>query len=1076
MAAPELDVSFDPVPSTGIAAGGKLKYETNVSNVGTEPTEGEPIVVDFEVPEGVEIVKAKDTTAVLFEEFGLGTIRLWECTVAEDRRSAGCEGIEPSGELGGPFPIFPGEVACAGVLGEKCPIDLILEGDPGLAHQGTVGPVTVEVSGGGAAEPATASDSLTTWLAFDLIGFESATIDDEENPYTQAGGRPHEDVTTFSFPASIEDLYEGLEGLTVPNQEVHDTDVLIPPGLVANPSSYPQCTEAQLATASCSSDSQVGTLEIKTGDGSSATLPLQNMVPARGEPARFGVTDGTVAIHLRARIRPENRYGLTVETRGITQALSVTEVALRIWGVPADPAHDDQRRGPGCKTGEEHGCASTAPLKPYLTMPTSCTGPHTTIMRADSWQNVGTFAEDGWVAPGNDGCNALDFSPTIQARPTTNVADAPSGLDIDVHTPQQETCDPGPPLSCEAAEAHLKDTEITLPEGFVINPSGANGLGACTPAQVGIDPDTGTPNSEPPSCPNSSRIGSVEVDTPLIEHPLPGSVYLATPYDNPSDSLIAIYIVVDDPESGTLLKLDGHVTLDPRTGRLTTSVAQAPQLPFEHFRVHIFGGAQGALRTPGVCGSYITTSILTPWSAPDSGPPAKRSDVWAISRSPDGGACPASEADESGPPGFNAGTISPIAGAFSPFAFILRRDGTGSRFGAVSLALPPGLVAKVSGIPFCPDSALAEISPSAGTAGAQFQQPSCPRSSRVGRIWTAAGAGPQPYHLDTGAVYLAGPYGGAPLSLAVVSPALVGPFDLGTVVVRMAVHLDPDTAQLRVLGDPLPSILSGIPLDLRTLHLTLDRPGFIRNPTSCEATSITGTATPPSGLTATLSDHFQLGECAGLRFRPRLSLRLDGAVGRNGHPRLTALVRPREGEADLRRASVLLPRGTYLDPGHIRQVCTGEEFAKGDCPPGSAHGWLRAWSPLLDRPLTGRIYLRESPRRLPDLAADLHGQVQLRLAARLTTHSTRVRANFHSLPEVPFSRLKLVFKGGRRGLLVNSESLCHGRWRAAVSLLGHNGGRRRARPMVRVGCGRERLPRRRSGPAPEGQTGDANPG
>jgi hypothetical protein len=907
--------------------------------------------------------------------------------------------------------------------------------------------VSVEVSGGGAAEPATTAESLTTWLAFDLIGFESASYDDEENFYTQAGGRPHENVTKFDLPDAIENVLKGLEGIVAPNQEIHDAHVLTPPGLVANPIAYPQCTEAQLATATCPSDSQIGNFEIRAGDGSSALLPMYNMVPPAGDPALFGWTIGLVWVHLRPVIQPDG--GFSIDTLGINQLASVSGATATFWGVPADPAHDDERWGPGCPGS----CPSTAPLKPYLTAPTSCTGPQTTTMRADSWQNIGAFVEYGFVTPGNDGCNALDFSPTIEARPTTNVADAPSGLDVDVHTPQREECDPGPPLSCEAAEAHLKDTVLTLPEGLTINPSGANGLGTCSPAQIGIDAETGAPDASKPNCPNASRIGSVEVETPLVDHTLPGSVYLATPYDNPFDSLIAIYIVIDDAGSGILQKLKGEVSLDPTTGRLTTTVPDAPQLPFEHFKVHIFGGAQGALRTPAVCGNYEATSTLTPWSAPDSGPPATPSDTWSIDQAADGGSCPSSNGARPNSTTLNAGTESPVAGSYSPLVVNLRRPDGSQEISSVSIGLPPGLTGKLAGVEYCPEAALAAAAGKSGAA--EKASPSCPAASRIGSVSVAAGAGPAPYWTQ-GTAYLTGPYRGAPLGMAIVTPATAGPFDLGTVVVRAALQVDPETAQITAVSDTIPSILEGIPLNITQALIRADRPQFTRTGTNCNPFAFSGQLVSTLGQTAALSSRYQLGECSSLGFRPKLGLRIFGKTRRGANPRFRAVLRMPEGGANIARAQVTLPRSVLLDQAHIRTVCTRVQYAERTCPAASIYGYARAWSPLLDQPLQGPVYLRSSSNQLPDLVASLDGQVHVDLVGRIDSVKGGIRNTFEAVPDVPVSVFVLNMQGGAKGLLQNSINVCRTKQRATALFDGQNGKAGDLKPVLRAQCGKKR--------------------
>ena len=612
-------------------------------------------------------------------------------------------------------------------------------------------------------------------------------------------------------------------------------------------------------------------------------------------------------------------------------------------------------------------------------MPSSCSGnPLLTDFSVDSWQDQGNFVDGS--APATDaagdpfsitGCAALGagFNPTLKARPTTNVADSPTGLSVDLAVPQTNNLN-------QPATAHLRKTVVTLPPGLVVNPSGANGLDACSSAQIGLTTPVGQDSpihftAASPSCPPASKLGTVEVDTPLLDNPLPGAVYIAKPHDNPFDSLLALYVVVDDPATGVVVKLAGHVVPDPDTGQLVTTFDENPQVPFSHFKLEFFQGADAALRTPSTCGNYSTTSELTPWSAPDSGLPATPHDDYAIDTSPGGGDCPANEADQPNAPSFDAGTVSPVAGAFSPFVLNLSRDDGSQQFSTVTASPPPGLVAKLAGTPACSQSALDTAA--ANTGQEELATPSCPASSQVGTVDVAAGAGPDPYNAQ-GKVYMAGPYQGAPLSFAIITPATAGPFDLGTVVTRTAIHIDPSTAQITATSDPIPSILQGINLDVRSARVKLDKPSFTLNGTSCDPTQITGSLLSIQNQSASLSEPFQLGECSNLGFKPSLKLSLKGGTLRNGHPAFTSvLTYPQGAYANLRKAQVTLPPSMQLDQSHIQAPCTRPQFAAHQCPDASVIGSVTATSPLLDYDLTGPVYLRTGNNPLPDIVLALHG-------------------------------------------------------------------------------------------------------
>jgi hypothetical protein len=680
-----------------------------------------------------------------------------------------------------------------------------------------------------------------------------------------------------------------------------------------------------------------------------------------------------------------------------------------------------------------------------------------TDLTATSWQTEASdsasfTSHDNGEPPtdiGNDGCNAVDFSPTLQARPTTNVADAPSGLDVDLHLPQNE--DPN-----GTAEAQLKDATVTLPEGLTLNPSAANGLVGCSSAEFGLTtPDGTTPihtTAEPAQCPDASKLGSVEIDTPLLDHPMFGSVYLADPYNNPFESLLALYISVDDPQSGIVVKLAGEVHAS-NSGQLTTSFEENPQQPFEDLKLHFFGGALGALRTPPTCGPYAATSSLVPWTAPD-GATESPEDHWEITQGPNGGNCSSSVAAEPNSPTLDAGTVSPIAGAYSPLVVNLRREDGTQNFSSITVTPPPGLIGKLAGIPYCPSSSLEAAASKSGTE--EEANPSCPAASQIGIVDVAAGAGPAPYHA-LGKAYLTGPYKGAPLSLAVITPATAGPFDLGTVVTKDALFVDSKTAQITAKADPLPSILQGIPLDIRSVQLSLDRKEFSLNPTSCDPLAFTGQLVSTLGQSAALQNRFQLGECGRLGLSPKMSLTLNGGTKRRAHPALTAVLEPGAGNANLSSVSVALPPTELLDQAHIGTVCTNVQFAASECPADSIYGTATVSTPLTDYQLSGPVYLRSSQQGLPDLVPDLRGPASQPIKLEATGHTDTTKAGalrntFEGIPDAPFSKLVLSLSGGARGLIQNNTNVCAKTYRATIKYKAQNGLTLTQTPALKAAC------------------------
>jgi hypothetical protein len=650
-----------------------------------------------------------------------------------------------------------------------------------------------------------------------------------------------------------------------------------------------------------------------------------------------------------------------------------------------------------------------------------------------------------------EGCTGLDFDPVVSVQPTTNVADSASGLDVRLDVPQE--------LSATGASgSSLRGVEAKLPAGMSLNPSAATGLGACTPAQVGLTSPIGDPaarfDGSPAACPDAAKLGTVEAVTPLlvdepeagppVPRPLSGAIYLAQPGQNPFGSRFGLYAVLEDRESGTAIKLAGELATDPAGGPATATFEGLPQLPLEEFELHFFAGSRGALRTPALCGTAVAAAALTPWSG---GAPVGRESRFHVAASPGGGVCATTPAEQPHAPRFVAGTISPQAGRSSPFVLRIARADGSQELGALDVTLPPGLSGRLPGVVSCGDEELAAAA--TRSAAAEAASPSCPPASRLGRVLVAAGAGPTPYELEGGA-YLAGPYGGAPLSLAVVTPAAVGPFDLGTVVVRAALFVDPRTGQLSVRSDPLPRQLAGVPLDIRSLTLELSRPGLTSNPTSCDPMSVDGVAISTSGQMARLRSRFQAGNCKALRFDPKLALRLSGSLARNGHPGLRAVLRADPHGAALASAGFALPRGELLDLRHVGELCPRGR-APELCPAGSRLGSVRLQSPALAEPLTGTVYLRVPSHRLPDVSAELRsGRFRFQLQGRTTDAHGRLGVRLGALPDLPLSRAVLTLAGGRRGIVVNSRSLCARPGLSTARFDAHDGRERRLRPRLRL--------------------------
>jgi hypothetical protein len=566
----------------------------------------------------------------------------------------------------------------------------------------------------------------------------------------------------------------------------------------------------------------------------------------------------------------------------------------------------------------------------------------------------------------------------------------------------------------------------------------------------GVAPGTARFTEGAGECPDSSKIGTARIDAPaVVGHPLEGVVYLASPHQNPFDSLLAFYISVNDPQSGVVTKLPGLIEADPQTGRLTMTISEMPQLPFEDIRFELFKGSTAPLKTGIACGTFRVNSDLTPWTAPAS-VVVHSSDTFTIEKGAAAGDCVTDEPSAPNKPTFEAGSFEPTGGVYSPFSLKLTRpDGT-QQLSSIDATLPKGLIAKLAGIPYCSEAALASAAAKSGQQ--ELAGPSCPAASRVGAINAGAGAGPTPFYLQ-GNVFLAGAYKGAPLSLAAIVPAVAGPFDLGDVVVRIALRLDSELAQIHAVSDPLPSILEGIPLSIRSVLLSLDRGQFTLNPTNCGSTTITGSVAALTGQAIALNEHFQVGECGKLGFKPKLALSLRGSTKRRANPSLRADFTPRGGDANLGQAIITLPKTALLDNAHIQGVCTRAEFAASHCPANSVYGYAKAVTPLLDAPIQGPVYLRSSDSSLPDLVADLRGQINFVIGARIdATRGGGIRASFENVPDIPLSQFSLTLSGGKTGLIKNGRNVCARANRAAVLLGGQNGKTINVSPMLANGC------------------------
>jgi hypothetical protein len=856
-----------------------------------------------------------------------------------------------------------------------------------------------------------------------------------------------------------------------------DITIETPAGIIANTHAVATCTAAELVTLACPPDSQVGIVALVTGIFPPLLMPLHRTVE-QGDSAAlyaFVLPLGLKIIdYLSINARTGTDYGLNFKTVGITHFLPVAGFDTIFWGVPIDPIHDKLRfpiyggyipcfaeseldlisdtLGQTCLDGlalepPEGGEAfevpkepvgTSIPAHPFTQNPTTCAGPLETRVHVYAYDQTETESSAEW--PETTGCDQLSFFPSLAANPTTTQTDTASGLEVDLKVPQFQS--PGTPSPSE-----IKANTVAMPEGFTFNSNGSDGKIACTDVEARFG------SEEAAQCPEFSKIGTVELDSAALPAPINGFAYLGEP--KPNDRY---RVILTADGFGTHVKLAGSTVADPSTGRLTLSLQDLPQTPFQEFRLHLFGSERGIFATPNKCQDYEVKSTFTPWASELSDQTSTQ--FFGLDSGPNGEQCPGSTRPFA--PALAAGSADNTAGAHSSYGLkITRQDGEQNLTG-LEVSQPPGLAATLKGVPYCPESAIATLSSAGYLGSTELSTPACPAASQVGFAATTSGAGTKPLNL-AGKVYLAGPYNGAPLSLLTVVPAVTGPYDLGNVAVRAALDVNPATAQVSVRSDPLPQIIGGIPLRTRSLQIVLDRSGFALNPTNCKRTQVVASVSGDEGGQKSPAANYQVANCAGLNFGPKLNLSLRGSTKRRGHPALRAVLNANSGEANIKRTVVALPRNLILDNSRIGTVCTRAQFAAENCPAGSVMGNASVSTPLLDAPLSGPVYLRTSGHALPDLVVALKGQFDIELVGRIgTTKAGGLRTVFNAVPDAPVSRFVLNLNGKRRGLLQSTVSLCKGGRRAAVKMVGQNGVRLSRNTKLQSKCGSAKRKRKRA--------------
>ena len=928
--------------------------------------------------------------------------------------------------------------------------------------------------------------------------------------FTQAAGHPPIGFTQYIIqhqevlvPEKPPYPTGSVAPLTPPllNRAIKTLRVDVPPGLTVNPEAAPRCSLADFErelevepgvekiVPACDEASILGVEELTLATNEAATVeelelpsppfpppatelpagfvieptpglskvPVYNLEPKDGEPALFGfVVAGEEVVFLETEVNWEGDFHQSFTIR------------------PPEP------EVPGLSTliSRLVNFGATAGDGSYINNPTTCFDPadpanellYSTWYRAESYGEpdpsfpFGSTPFEAKVQSSSgqliqqEGCDEVPFEPGIDVDPGTSEVDSPAGATV---TTTLEYFDGE---ESTRQESHLRKAVVELPQGMALNPAAANGLVACTDAQ--FKKGVRTYDNE---CPAASRIGSAEIESPpLPPGSLKGDIYVGTQksFDPASGEEFRTLIEAKSEQLGIAVRLVGNVSADPGTGQLTATFDEQetgelvgtlprglPQVPFESVKLH-FDKGKNVLTSPPTCGPHGTTSSMEPWSAP--GTNKHPSSSFGLTSAPGGGPCPQNLGQRPFNPGFVAGPEAATAGAYSPFRLLVRRPDGAQEIRQVRANLAPGMVARLKGVPYCPE---ANIAAAVGKSGAaEIAAPSCPASSLVGGVALAAGSGSTPFH-TAGKVYLAGPYKNAPVSLLFVTPTVAGPFDLGTVVVRTALYVDPETAEIHAVSDPIPDVFGGVKLDIRAIDVLINRPSFTVNPTTCRRPFLIGgnifgggsnPANAASWFESQKGNLFGATNCRALKFKPKFYARISGgkkSTKRRAHPKFRAILEGRKGDANLRRAAFILPRATILDQSHIKTICTRVQLAASQCPKASIYGSAKATSPLLDEPLKGPVYLTSSDNELPDLLADLHGQVPIRLRGVISSRGARLKTVFEKTPDVAVDKFILNMKGGGRGLLINTRDLCARQTTGYLNLRAQNSRRMKSKNL-----------------------------
>jgi hypothetical protein len=914
----------------------------------------------------------------------------------------------------------------------------------------------------GNASGASSSAGLFPTLSagFGVKSLEVAFLNEDGTPDTQAGSHPFEMVYDMVMNTQIVPRAAGadLRWMTLPDGNLKDVISHFPPGFVGDPNApIKQCTLPELKNPAhplldeCPAEAKIGVLDAETVKHGSPNHTEENVfsvTPPPGVAFQLGAHLLAPIVFINVGVPAGGDSGATATVEGAPATEPVLSSRFVIFG----------GRPPGS-------------TKPLLTLPTACNGPLTSTVTADSYQNPGHFSEPvssvtrnaAGTPGGMKGCAQLLFPPTIETKPDVSDASSASGLKVGVHVSQKAALNP-----TGLAESSLRDTTVALPAGVAVNPAGADGLEGCSEGLVGF---TGfsefNPGFEPGDrtatftstllsetvpgesfCPDSSKIGTAKLKTPLLGHELEGSVYLASQNQNPFGSLVAMYMAIEDPVSGTLVKIPFEVRLCETAGevikgvscqvpgQIITTAHNTPQLPFEDLELHFFGGERAPLSTPAHCGTYTTQAVFTPWSG---NAPEHTTATFEIEHGPNGGPCPGATLPFA--PSLDSLMPDPKAGAFSPLTTTISRSDGQQDMQSVVLHYPPGLSGLLTGVKLCPE--------------AQANEGMCGPESEIGETTVSAGVGSAPVSVKGGKVYLTEKYAGAPFGLSIVNPVKAGPFDLehdtskpgvytpacDCVVVRAKIAVDPTTAALTITTDSsgrhaIPSFIDGVPVQIKAVNVTINRPGFTFNPTNCSSLAVTGAISSDQGASVPVFDHFEVTNCAKLKFAPKFAVSTAGRTSKANGASLTAKVVEPAGamgtQANISKVKVELPKQLPSRLTTLQKACTSAQFDANPagCPAASFIGHAVVHTPLLPVPLQGpAIFVSHGGEAFPSLVIVLQGYgVTVDLVGTTFISKAGITSTtFKTVPDVPFNTFELTLPQGKFSALAsNLPASAHG--------------------------------------------------